>query len=227
MKRKLLAGFMAVCLILTLLPATALAADETITVSDTLSLATAIAQANAVGGEDPVTVVIPEGTYSPTANEQLVISRKNVTIQGAGMDATTIACGEYACSGQGAIIVAADGVTLKDLTVTSEAGGGVAAIKVTALEAVNSSMRLVEGVQLENVRASAEGHGLNLHGVKNAQVVNCKAGGGKCGISLANAVGVTISGTAASGKWGSIGMMYADTVFYENPVSLIVGRQDI
>lgn len=223
---RILSVLIAVIMLVGVLSLTALADEQTIVVSDELPLANAIAQANNIAGDTPVTVQIPKGTFEPTANEQLVISRKNVTVEGAGMDQTTIACGTYSCSGQGGIIISGDNVTLKNLTVTSKAdNGNVAAIKVTSLDAIQGQMRLVKNTVLKNVKTSATmGHGLNLHGIEHAEIKACHFTGGKCGISLANG-SASVSGTTAAGTWGSIGMMYkANALAYENPVTLTINE---
>lgn len=86
MKRKLLAGFMAVCLILTLLPATALADDETtspFTVGEKTfdSLQTAAAAAN-----DGDTITIDGGNF----NIGTTTINKAVNIKGAGAGKTVL-----------------------------------------------------------------------------------------------------------------------------------------
>lgn len=191
------------------------------------SLAEAFETANNSVDEN-VTITIPEDTFTATANEQLKITHDNVTIVGAGEGKTIIDCGEFSCSGQGGIIISADNVTIQDLTVTSSAtNGNVAAIKVTdVLAPSESDMALLENVQIKNVTVSSKnGHGLNLHGVKKAVVDGLTVEeAGKCGISLANAVNVTVKNTSIDNtKWGSIGMMYADRDAYANPVHLIYG----
>lgn len=200
----------------------------TIVVTEGDSLADAFAEANAVEGNETVTIEIAEGTFAPTANEQLKITRDNVVISGAGKDVTTIDCGEFSCSGQGGIIISANNVVIQNLTVTSAAdSGNVAAIKVTDVQASSEDeMKLLEDVEIKDVTVSSEkGHGLNLHGVKNAVVDGLTVDeAGKCGISLANAVNVTVENTTIDNtKWASIGMMYADRAAYANPVSLVYG----
>lgn len=212
------------------LPAEEIKENEvtTIVVTEGDSLADAFAEANAVEGNETVTIEIAEGTFAPTANEQLKITRDNVVISGAGKDVTTIDCGEFSCSGQGGIIISANNVVIQNLTVTSAAdSGNVAAIKVTDVQASSEDeMKLLEDVEIKDVTVSSEkGHGLNLHGVKNAVVDGLTVDeAGKCGISLANAVNVTVENTTIDNtKWASIGMMYADRAAYANPVSLVYG----
>ena len=218
MRKSALSILLAVLMAVSMLTIGALAYGE-----DGFDLVAEINKANADTTGEPITINIPEGNYAPTANEQLRITRDNVTIVGAGMGKTIIDCGDYSCSGQGALLISADNVTIKDLTIKSSAtSGNVGAIKVTD---VNTGTNLIENVKIVNVDAQCEnGHGINLHGVKDAVVTNCVVTGGKCGISLANAVNVTVSGTSSTGKWGSVGMMYkAGSEFYANPVSLTVG----
>ena len=220
MSKKLLALLLAVVMVVGAIPVAAVAAGEgiTITVGEEKSLVDAIGEANGTAAEaGPVTVVIPEGTFGPDANEQMEITRDNVVIRGAGQDKTIIDCGEFSCDGQAGIAVDAHNVTLKDLTVTSAAASGdVSAIKVSDLAAIpaEGSMVLLTGCRIENVTVSSvKGHGINLHGVDGCIVTNVTATSvGKCGISLANAKNVTVSGSELTGKslsWGDIGLQYA------------------
>lgn len=206
----------------------------TIVVTESDSLADAFAEANAVEGNETVTIEIAEGTFAPTANEQLKITRDNVVISGAGKDVTTIDCGEFSCSGQGGIIISANNVVIQNLTVTSAAdSGNVAAIKVTDVQASSEDeMNLLEDVEIKDVTVSSEkGHGLNLHGVENATVDGLTVTkAGKSGISLANAVGVTVENTDIQNHglvWAAIQMMYkADSPAYKNAVDLIYGANN-
>lgn len=206
----------------------------TIVVTEGDSLADAFAEANAVEGNETVTIEIAEGTFAPTANEQLKITRDNVVISGAGKDVTTIDCGEFSCSGQGGIIISANNVVIQNLTVTSAAdSGNVAAIKVTDVQASSEDeMKLLEDVEIKDVTVSSEkGHGLNLHGVENATVDGLTVTkAGKSGISLANAVGVTVENTDIQNHglvWAAIQMMYkADSPAYKNAVDLIYGTNN-
>ena len=174
--------------------------------------------------EESVVMNITAGTYAPTANEQLIVTRDNVTIQGAGQDKTTIACGDFTCAGQAGLLIQGSNVTVKDLTVTSSATN---AIKVTKIEN-NNSLPMVKNVAITNVTAtSTKGHGLNLHGVEGAAINGLTATGSKCGIALASATGVEVSGTKAAGGWGaSIGMMYADGAAYAVPCELTLGENN-
>lgn len=218
------------------LPAEEIKENEvtTIVVTEGDSLADAFAEANAVEGNETVTIEIAEGTFAPTANEQLKITRDNVVISGAGKDVTTIDCGEFSCSGQGGIIISANNVVIQNLTVTSAAdSGNVAAIKVTDVQASSEDeMKLLEDVEIKDVTVSSEkGHGLNLHGVENATVDGLTVTkAGKSGISLANAVGVTVENTDIQNHglvWAAIQMMYkADSPAYKNAVDLIYGTNN-
>lgn len=212
------------------LPAEEIKENEvtTIIVKEGDSLADAFTEANAVEGNETVTIEISKGTFAPTANEQLKITRDNVVISGAGEDVTTIDCGKFSCSGQGGIIISANNVVIQNLTVTSAAdSGNVATIKVTDVQASSEDdMKLLENVEIKDITVSSEnGHGLNLHGVKDAVVNGLTVKeAGKCGISLANAVDVTVENTTVKNSgWGNIGMMYKNTPAYKNPVSLKYG----
>lgn len=184
------------------------------------TLQAAIAAANAVEGTGQVSIVLLKDC-APTGNDQLRLTRDNVTLDGGGF---TIACGEFSCSGQAGLLVSGDNVTVKNLTVTTAgANGNVSALKATKVD--NDGARLVSGLNLDGLTLnSAAGHGLNLHGVEGAKVTGVTATGKKCGLSLANAVDVTVSGSELTGTWGSVGMMYKENEpAYANPVSLTLG----
>ncbi len=205
------------------------------------SLADAFAAVNAdKEGTEPLTMTIAAGTFSPTANGQLQINRANVLIQGAGKVliskaktaavGTVIDCAGYSVDNQGGIVINADNVTLKDLTVIAS-GDNIDAVKVTALEAIpeGSTIRPIKGTVLENVAlySDTKGNGLNLHGVDGATVNNVTANGTKCGISLASAQNVTVTGTEATGAWGSVGMMHeANDPAYPTATSLTLGEDN-
>lgn len=202
-----------------------------VSVSSITELEEAVAALNADKENDnEVTVNIAEGKYEVTGNEKLTIRRKNVTLKGAGQEKTIINCGEYSNSGQGGIIIDADNVTIEDLTVKSSSeSGNVAAIKATALEAIEDEMRLVKNTVIRNVTVSSDnGHGVNLHGTENAVIDGLTVEkAGKAGISLANAVNVTIENTEALSEncsWGSVAMMFAEGEAYKNPVSIVYGE---
>lgn len=188
------------------------------------TLAEAFAAVNATPGDDVVTLELAAGTFSPSANEQLRLTRNNVIVRGAGKDQTVIDCAAYSCSGQAGVLVSGDNVTLENLAITSSGAGGVSSLKVTKV----TGSALVQSFKLNQVSLSSEnGHALNLHGVQNATVSGLTVTDfGKCGVSLANAINVTISeSTIPAGGWGSIGMMYkAGDPAYTNPVSLTLGE---
>ena len=198
-----------------------------VSVSSIAELEEAVAALNADENDNEVTVNIAEDTYEVTGNEKLTIRRNNVTLKGAGQEKTIIDCGEYSNSGQGGIIIDADNVTIEDLTVKSTStSGNVAAIKATALEAIEGEMRLVENTVIRNVTVSSDnGHGINLHGTENAVIDGLTVEkAGKAGISLANTVNVTIENTEALSEncsWGSVAMMFAEGEAYKNPVSVV------
>lgn len=189
------------------------------------TLAEAFAALNADKGDEPVTMTILRDCGA-TANEQLRIERANVVIEGAGSDKTTITLGEFSCSGQAGVLIGANNVTLKNLSVISTAPGGVSAVKATYLGA--GEAQLLTGCVLENLNISSEkGHGLNLHGVNDCVVKNVTVSqAGKCGLSIANAKGVTVEGSKLTGTWGDIGMMYGAGAGYENPCELTLGENN-
>lgn len=189
------------------------------------TLAEAFAALNADKGDEPVTMTILRDCGA-TANEQLRIERANVVIEGVGAVNPTITLSEFSCSGQAGILIGANNVTLKNLSVISTAPGGVSAVKATYLGA--GEAQLLTGCVLENLNISSEkGHGLNLHGVNGCVVKNVTVSqAGKCGLSIANAKGVTVEGSKLTGTWGDIGMMYGAGAGYENPCDLTLGANN-
>ncbi|CDC30025.1 putative uncharacterized protein [Firmicutes bacterium CAG:466] len=188
------------------------------------SLADAFAKANADTITTSITIKIPEGQFYATDNEQLKITRNNVFIEGAGQDKTIIDCGNYSCSGQGGILIASEHVYISDLTVLSSANpdnkGNVAAIKATDL---SSPSKILNDIYIERVTVSSEfGHGLNLHGTDSTVDGLTVKNAGKCGISLANTSAIVRNTSIKDTVWGDIGMMYADTDDYKNPVKLLL-----
>ena len=172
--------------------------------------------------KDGDTIVLAEGTYAATGNEQLRITVPNITIKGAGQDKTVINTGSYSVSGQAGILVQASGVTISDLSVNSNAGDGVSAIKFTNLDGANLSSGTIAMVSV-----SSEGHGLNVHGVDNMNVAGLGViSAGKCGLSIANSPKVTVFGSSFAGTtWADIGMMYEDnSASYSNPSNLVFGN---
>lgn len=191
------------------------------------TLAEAFVAVNAMPGTETVTLTISSGEFAPTANDQLRVERANVIIEGASVDKTTIACGEFSCSGQAGILIGADNVTLKNLTVTSTStNGNVAAVKVTYLGA--GEAKLLENCVLENLNISSDkGHGLNIHGASGCEVTDVTiSNSGKCAVALANAKGITLTGSTLNGSWGDIGMMYGAGSAYENPCELTLGANN-
>ena len=193
------------------------------------SLAKAFETANNTEGSDAVTIKIPAGTFKATANEQLKITRNNVVIEGAGAETIISDDGKYSCSGQGAITIEADNVTIQNLTVQSSVNvvangknGNAAAIKI-----IGSGDNLHQDIKFENLNISSEyGHGLNIHGANGCTIdkVNI-TNAGKCGISISNSPNVTITNTTVgTNAWGDIGMMYANNDDYKNAVKLTYGE---
>lgn len=176
---------------------------------------------------DNLTYVLPEGTLTASANEQLNIRANNVTLKGAGAGLTTIDCLGYSCSGQAGILVGGNNVTISDLTVkTSSEDGNVSAIKYSAID---DASVVIEGGRIANVEVIAsKGHGINLHGVKNVSLDNVSISNySKCAISLAKAENVKLSRvTTQDTGWADIGMMYKadEGNTYNAPCSLFLGE---
>lgn len=250
MKKRILSLLLCLCMVLLMAPAamaTKPGAGDTTTGTITVSpvpsgdgnsgsytdLATAIAAVNAMSGVENVTISLSAGTFTVTENNKLEIKRDNVVLQGAGVDQTIIDYGATSCQGQGGLIVSANSVIVQGMTITSSTSpdGNVSAVKVTDVISTTEKWHNLKDVTLKNLKLySPVGHALNLHGIEGAIVDNVTATSGqntnapatgKCGISLASAKDVTITNTTASGKWGSIGMMYtAGDPAYNTPVSV-------
>ena len=241
--RKLMSMLLALCLVLAMVPVAASAeGTDNITVTGLSSsttksfgtLAEALQAVNSDSRSETITISIPAGTYTASANDQFKITRNNVTVTGAGQDSTTIAGAAYSCSGQAGFLVSGDNVSISGVTITSEVKD---ALKVTKI-ADTAGLGLVENFSLSNAKVEnnkAEknnyGNGLNLHGVQNAVITNVTAiSGGKCAISIANSPagegvhGVTLSGCTLSGVWGAIGLMYGSGDAYKQPVDLVLGE---
>ena len=199
--------------------------SNTISVNGTRysSIEDAMAAANAAGN---TTVYLAGGEYKAVNNETLKVTADNVILKGAGADVTVIDAGTTSVSGQGALIVSADNVTVRDLTVqTSTQNRDVAILKVTDVNQGSTPANVkIQNVTLRGTEGSTPGHGLNLHGVNGATVDGLKIYSyTKCGISLANATGVTVANTTtATGGWADIGCMYSNNGTYETPCSLTI-----
>src|SRR5699024_8019853 len=106
--------------------------------------------------------------------ETFRINEPNTVIQGAGVGETVINTGDVSVSGQAGVLLQADGVKIRDLSVvSSNPGVSGGAIKASAIgDGVNNMPRLT-GIVIENVSVSAgAGFGLNLHGVEGAVVTD-------------------------------------------------------
>ncbi len=193
------------------------------------SLADAFEAVNQTPDGKPVTLKVLKGTFTPTADEQLIITRDNVVIEGEGAGETTIECGGFSCSGQAGILITANNVTLKNITVTSTTTDeNVAAVKVGNPESDDAAKQLKD-CSLENlVLSSGAGHALNLHGVNGCTVTNISVNSaGKYGLAMANAKGVTVTGSTLNGEQGDIGMMYKkDDPSYAVPCELTLGANN-
>ena len=151
---------------------------------------------------------------------------KGITLTGVTDTKLTV----NATSGdQAGIRVAADGVTISNLALTLSGGDGNAAVIKPA--------KTVDRLTLTNVDiiGNGKGHGINLHYVTNATVTGGSiAKYGKCGIAIAAANGVTISGVEFMEEYwnesddklncyGDIGLMWSGSEsnkqYYTTPVT--------
>lgn len=225
-KKAWLSVLLAVFMILTLIPVTAFAEGNTITVEQGGSLQDALNEAQS--GD---TIVLPAGTFAATANEQFRISKNDLTIKGAGAD-TIIDAGEFSSSSQAGVLVEADNVSIQDLTIRSTAkNGNVSALKFSKIGDGTTLPMITEGT-VKNVTISSDlGHALNIHGVTKMTVDGLKVTkAGKLSISMASAKEVTVSntttyeGTEEAPAWGSdIGIMWADRPAYNESSKLVIG----
>ena len=171
------------------------------------------------------TISISEGVVNATANEQFRITTNGLTIQGAGA-ATVINAGSYSVSAQAGVLVAADGVTIKNLTILSTAASGnVSALKFSKI-GTETELPMVTNGKISNVTlSSTNGHALNIHGVTEMDIQGLNiTGAGKCGISMASAPKVSIANsTIENAAWADIGMMYKQSAAYEVASRLNVG----
>ena len=164
----------------------------------------------------------------------LSVLRDDVTLRGAGADSTTLTL-TAPKSGQAGLEVAADGLTVQDMTIAlaSNVGDGNTAVIKPVFKAGDP----VEGLKLSGLTltGNGQGHGINLHCVNNATVSNVSIDNyGKCGIAIAYANGVTIedvkfledepvvSTENPDGVYGDIGLMYSSDEnkkqYYAQPV---------
>lgn len=165
--------------------------------------------------------------------EGLSVVRDDVTLKGAGADSTTLTL-TRAVDGQAGLAVAADGLTVQDMTIvlgTDVGDGNTAVIKPVWGD------KQVEGLTLSGLTLTGndKGHGINLHCVNNATVSNVSIDNyGKCGIAIAYANDVTIedvefledepvvSTENPDGVYGDIGLMYSsgenNKQYYAQPV---------
>ena len=184
-------------------------------------------------------VDLAAGNYSL---DGLSVMRDDVTLQGAGADSTTLTL-TAAKSGQAGLEVAADNLTVRDMTIAlaSGVGNGNTSVIKPAFKA-GDPVEVLKLIGL-TVIGNDKGHGINLHGVTNATIDNVKIDGyKKCGIAIAYANGVTISNVTFmdaktvgedpnNGIYGDIGLMFdtgaaqAPSTYYTQPVlNVVIGE---
>lgn len=167
--------------------------------------------------KDGDSLLLKAGTYDLTADESIKIQANSVTLVGEGAANTIINIAGDTFNGQAGMYISGDNVTVKNMTV-SASGANIDAIKVSEM---NNKTDIVKNVVLENlVVKSADGSGVNLHGVKGVKInnVDCQAYR-KVGISLAKATDVVITNckTLSTG-WADIGCMHGtDAELYATP----------
>ena len=236
MKRKWLSMLLALALVFSLAPAIALAEVKEIYLDasgdDSNSGFTEDA---AVETFKKALELIPDGgtiyvcgTYQATENNELHITKPNITIQGKDSSAK-IDTGSYSVAGQAGILVAADNVIIKNLEIISQSSDpNVSAVKYVSVPDPLSGGR-VEGLTL----SAQSGHALNIHGVNGMTIENIIIKqAGKCDIALANSPSVTVTGcdfsATPNNNWADIGIMYDETDDdeYFNPTGLNFGANN-
>lgn len=168
-----------------------------------------------------------------TLTSALTLS-KGITLTGA-TNATKLT---LTSGGEAGLYVAADKVTISNITLTLTGGDGNAAVIKPA--------KTVDRLTLTNVDiiGNGKGHGINLHYVTNATVTGGSiAKYGKCGIAIAAANGVTISGVEFMEEYwnetddklncyGDIGLMWSGSEsnkqYYTTPVTNVtIGADNV
>ena len=180
--------------------------------------AAALVELTATAGDDAGrTINLVAGEYDLSAindydGNGLEISNA-VTINGAGEETVLKTGGDSALARQAYIYITADNVTISNLTIAGQDNASYDLLKVSSRNTSPES-DVIENFRLENVKihGSAKTY-LNLHGTKNAAVVDCTLGesGNTSQIPLSIAVSenVTVSGgSIAAGSWGSVGLMH-------------------
>ncbi len=176
------------------------------------------------------TVVMKAGTYVIDEKEKLQITTNNLKLKGEGADKTIIQAGATSCSGQAALYISANNVTVSDLKIISTGDiaegkqySNIDAVKVSNL---NTKGEIINNVTLRNLVVTSNGNGVNLHGVQNAMVDRVSvAEYRKCGFSLADATNVKFTNCTTAeqvGAWADVGCMYtAEDEAYKNPCQFI------
>ena len=211
-----------------LTPATVTVTDAAGEVSSYIGFADALAAVNKIEGTDQVTIAL-RGNTSVAANNAATITRDNVVLDGNGY---TIDFGETNVSGQAALHVRADNVTVRNVTLTnSGTNGNVATLKYSfASNGAEISKGVIEDVV---INANGAGHGLNLHGSNNVTVNRVDISNfGKVGIAIASAADIEISYTTFAtdvySAWANIGIMWADSDNYrKNTTGVVLGDGNV
>ena len=169
----------------------------------------AIAAVNALDADEGTVTLTLREDASVSNSNVAKITRDDVVLDGAGYQLDLNATD---CSGNGALLVSGDNVTVRNITVISDSDtASVAGIKVTKID--DPASNKVENVVLENVTVirNNAGHAVDLNGVNVATVDGLVLENYvKTGIAVSNASNVTITNTefmVTSGAWGDIGLM--------------------
>ena len=212
MRRKFLALLTALCMMLTLLPATAFASEQTLVVDGTngdddnpsaagyRTIQAAVEAANAI----PTTIEIADGTYTETIT---IDQGQDITLQGNSRAGTQIGL----VDNQTVIIDAQGNVTLKNLTVTGPNNRNGELIGIHAYGNANLTM---ENVTVTDI-AYFDGSGA-ISGVQRVMAVLVE-GTGSANISHC---------TIKEYQKGGIVLKNSGASFITNNAITGVGRQD-
>lgn len=197
-------------------------------VTNFTSLESAVQAVNSDKGTQPITILLTGDKYELKTG--IEIKRDNVTLQGMGMNETTVVSLNGGSTGAAAVYIGgAKNVTVKDMTVQLRGGTSNASPIKVSFSGNTGDYAVSDTVMLENLVLSGNsgyatqgngGSGLNIHGANNVTINNVVVSDyGKVGISLAYANGVDISNVTfaeTESVWGDIGMMY-DSDDPDNP----------
>jgi parallel beta-helix repeat protein len=165
------------------------------------------------------TVCLMKGTF--TFASELSLTVNNVTIRGAGQDATVLEFKDQTVGGNG-LLITSDGVTVESLTVQNTPGDGIRANDVSDIHFKNVTVRWDEASSLKNgayglypvgsegvriegcVVSGARDAGIYVGQSKNILVAESEAFGNVAGIEIENSSDAEVRGNKAHDNTGGI-----------------------